>query len=190
MATVSTSQGEENLTVHGPTSVGWDATVPPNEAVNHLGESVGENAIPWGAGLGRSVEVEGRVGIAAYLDDGPTQEGADPLARTARRHPDDAEVCRLREELRERNGLPDVEICEPTELDRIERIFRRDGVSLPAARAVSTGTNGVGVHSLWWCATCSRPSSSRPGGRVARACSRRSCPPRASAARTAARAST
>ena len=38
MATVSTSQGEENLTVHGPTSVGWDATVPPNEAVNHLGE--------------------------------------------------------------------------------------------------------------------------------------------------------
>ena len=101
------------------------------------GESVGENAIPWGAGLGRSVEVEGRVGIAAYLDDGPTQEVADPLARSARRLPDDAEVCRLREELRERNGLPDVEICEPTELDRIERIFRRDGVSLPPARTAS-----------------------------------------------------
>jgi len=89
----------DNLKIFGETSVGWDAATPPNETTDE----------------------EGR----PYIPDVKTGQ-VDPRA-PARRVYDDLEVNRLRERLREKNGLIGLEICEPHEVDRAARIFFRDG---------------------------------------------------------------
>lgn len=88
-----------DLTVHGPTDIGWDAHALPNETVDDEG-----NPFPMDRGFGVP----------------------DPRAPKQRIY-DDPEVTALREYLREHNGIRGLEICAPTEVDRAARIFRRDG---------------------------------------------------------------
>ena len=89
----------EGLTVRGETAVGWDAATPVNETVD-------EDGNPPAEGRGFGV--------------------ADPRA-PKRREYDDAEVVALRERLQRENGIRGLEICDPDEIERAVRIFRRDG---------------------------------------------------------------
>jgi hypothetical protein len=93
-------QGEfDNLKVLGETNVGWDAATPPNETVD---------------ADGRPFPLERGFGVP------------DPKAPAHRMY-DDPEVERLRAHLEAHNGIRGLEICEPHEVDRAARIFRRDG---------------------------------------------------------------
>lgn len=84
--------------VHGDTLVGWDAATPPNEVVDENGEPL--------------------VGLA----------GRAPDTRCPpRRVHDDPEVEALRRHLKANNGIRNLEICTPDEVERATRIFRRDG---------------------------------------------------------------
>ena len=89
----------DNLTVHEDTDIGWCEATPPNETVDADGQP--------------SVEA---LGFAA----------SDPDAPSVRRY-DHPEVATLRAHLREHNGIRGLEICAPDEIERIVRIFRRDG---------------------------------------------------------------
>jgi hypothetical protein len=51
----------------------------------------------------------------------------DPSCATWERSPDDPFVRLLREELREHNGISDLEILEPHEVERAVEVFHRDG---------------------------------------------------------------
>ena len=87
------------LRIVGPTSIGWDPNLPPNEYVDEDGDIV--------------------TGQAGYGE-------PDPHA-PKRRLATDPEVQELRSYLREHNGLFGLEICEPSEIERAARIFHRDG---------------------------------------------------------------
>lgn len=90
----------DGLTVHEETPVGWCARTEANEIVDEEGCRL-------------SVE-ERKPGVV------------DPRS-PARRVFDDPEVEALREHLRQHNGMHGLEICEPAEIERAARIFRRDG---------------------------------------------------------------
>jgi hypothetical protein len=87
------------LTVHEPTAVGWDERSLPNETVDEQGI-----LFPHERGFG--------------VPDG--------RAPSVRRY-DHPEVEALRAQLKLHNGIRGLEICEPHEIDRIARIFHRDG---------------------------------------------------------------
>lgn len=87
------------MNVFGQTDVGWCANTPVNETMDDDGAA--------------SIQ---KTGFAAM----------DPLAPSHRVY-DDPQVEALRDFLRENNGIQGLEICEPQELDRIERLFFRDG---------------------------------------------------------------
>ena len=89
----------DGLKVYGETSVGWCAATPPNETTDDQG-------VPFVPDL--------------------NSRSADPRA-PARRTYDDPDVQNLREHLRRNNGMKDVEILEPHEVERAARIFYRDG---------------------------------------------------------------
>mmetsp|Transcript_135658 Transcript_135658/g.421469 ORF Transcript_135658/g.421469 Transcript_135658/m.421469 type:complete len:399 (+) Transcript_135658:77-1273(+) len=91
--------GLEDLRVYGESSVGWDERTLPNETVDDDGN-------PFPASGGFAIP--------------------DPRA-PARRSPDDPGVQRLREHLRQHNGIQGLEICRPDEVERAARIFHRDG---------------------------------------------------------------
>ena len=88
----------DDFKVYGETAVGWDENTPPNETVDENGDVV----------------LSGGFGIH------------DPNSPSRRVH-DDPEVVALRAKLRANNGIRGLDICEPHELARIARIFRRDG---------------------------------------------------------------
>jgi len=89
----------DGLKVVGETKVGWDAATPPNETTDELGNPF----VP---------DINSR--------------SVDPRAPGHRAY-DDPDVQKLREHLRKHNGLKFVEILEPHEVDRAQRIFYRDG---------------------------------------------------------------
>ena len=89
----------DGLKVVGETKVGWDAATPPNETTDEHGNPF----VP---------DINSR--------------SVDPRA-PAHRSYDDPQVQKLREHLRRNNGLKNVEILEPHEVDRAQRIFNRDG---------------------------------------------------------------
>lgn len=89
----------DNLKIHGETTVGWDAATPPNETTDEDGRP--------------------------YVPELKTGQ-VDPRAPLSRRY-DDPGVQRLRETLRQKNGMVGLEICEPHEVERATRIFYRDG---------------------------------------------------------------
>ena len=93
MMTVAQELAE--LHVSGPTRVGWDENLPPNEHVDEAG-----NFVSGDPGYG---EPDPRV---------PSQR--------IRNHP---EVLALRQHLRENNGIRGLEICEPAEVQRAANIF-------------------------------------------------------------------
>ena len=88
------------LTVHGDTPVGWCGRTLPNEFVDEEGR--------------RLAPEERRPGHS------------DPRSPVRRIH-DDPEVAALRDHLRQHNGMRGLDICEPSEVERAARIFRRDG---------------------------------------------------------------
>lgn len=97
--TESQLQDELNaLEVFGKTPVGWDVNLPVNELVDEYGNVVG----------------------------GPDFGEPDPRAPRERAfdHPD---VQALRTRLKAHNGIHNLEICSPSEVERATTIFRRDG---------------------------------------------------------------
>ena len=143
----------EYYSVHEDTTIGWDEKVGVNECVDKEGRFV-------------------PAGTFKALSGGPPMP--DPRA-PARRAFDDPSVVALREELRAKNGLADIEICEPHELDRIERLFRRDGVRALRRLLVALASDpNVGLYSSASWPTCSARSNSTGSARAAAASSRRS----------------
>ena len=89
----------DDLTVYRDTSIGWCANTPINETMDADGNpSIQETGFP----------------------------ASDPTAPSARVY-DHPEVQALRTRLQAHNGIRGLDVCEPDEIDRIERIFRRDG---------------------------------------------------------------
>lgn len=87
------------MNVFEHTEVGWCASTPVNETMDDDGKP--------------SIQ---EFGFAAM----------DPFAPQNRVY-DDPQVEALRDFLRDNNGIQGLEICEPQELDRISRLFFRDG---------------------------------------------------------------
>lgn len=87
----------DNLTVHEDSQIGWCEATAPNETADPHGN--------------------------ISLFDDPQRDPRVPSKR-AYDHPD---VVALRAYLREQNGLKQVEICTPNELEKIAAIFQRDG---------------------------------------------------------------
>lgn len=87
------------MQVHSPTSIGWCQNTPINETMDENGVASTQS-----------------IGFAAR----------DPSA-PSHRSIDSPQVETLRQFLRENNGISGLEICQPHELDRIARIFYRDG---------------------------------------------------------------
>ncbi|MYD43830.1 MAG: phytanoyl-CoA dioxygenase family protein [Gammaproteobacteria bacterium] len=87
------------LRVSGPTEIGWDRNLPPNEHVDEFGTIVTND---------------------------PGYGAPDPRApsQRVRNHP---EVQALRHHLELHNGIHGLEICEPSEVQRAAEIFHRDG---------------------------------------------------------------
>lgn len=90
---------EENLQVHGETSVGWCEHTPINETLDENGNVASDKR---GFGV------------------------KDPRAPSARTY-DHPDVEALREKLRKHNGIHELDICSPDEVDKAATIFWRDG---------------------------------------------------------------
>lgn len=89
----------DEVRVYGESDLGWDENTPPNETVDADG-----NPFPAEPGFGV----------------------ADPFAPVERRYDAD-DVVVLRDYLRDHNGIDGLEICAPDEVERIKKIFWRDG---------------------------------------------------------------
>lgn len=96
---MSIQQELAELRVVGPTAVGWDPKLPPNEHVDEVGNFV--------------------TGQEGYGEPDPYS----PSSRVS----SDTEVEELRAHLRSQNGIYGLEICAPNEVERAARIFHRDG---------------------------------------------------------------
>ena len=90
----------DGMTVHQETMVGWDENTPPNETLDQYGNLLASNR-----------------GVV------PVPDNRSPKRRVY----DDPGVEALRAHLREHNGIRGLEICDPSEVKRAARIFRRDG---------------------------------------------------------------
>ncbi len=90
----------DEMTVHRETRVGWDENTPPNETLDQHGNLPSSNR-----------------GVV------PVPDSRSP----SRRVYDDPSVEALRAHLRQHNGIRGLEICNPSEVKRAARIFRRDG---------------------------------------------------------------
>jgi hypothetical protein len=90
----------DSMTVHQETMVGWDENTPPNETLDQYGNLLASNR-----------------GVV------PVPDNRSPKRRVY----DDPGVEALRAHLREHNGIRGIEICDPSEVKRAARIFRRDG---------------------------------------------------------------
>jgi hypothetical protein len=89
----------DDFTVYRDTRVGWCANTPINETMDADGNpSIQATGFP----------------------------ASDPRAPSMRVY-DHPEVNQLRDELRAHNGICGLDVCQPNELDRIDRVFRRDG---------------------------------------------------------------
>ena len=95
---MSDSAGLDTLDVYSETRVGWDASLPPNEVVDEEGRPANNR------GFGEP----------------------DPRC-PPRRDPNSPEVEALRRHLEANNGIHDLEICTPDEVQRAADIYRRDG---------------------------------------------------------------
>lgn len=100
---------------------GWNAAVPPNGFFNRPREDAYSNDNP----LGLATPV-GEIDIETTPEHRNLIAG-DPRCATWTRSYDDPNVCALRERLRERNGIPGLEVVSPEEIDRAATLFHRDG---------------------------------------------------------------
>jgi hypothetical protein len=103
-------------------SIGWNASVPPNGIANRLDASAdATNDNPLGLAT-----PDGDIEIETTPEHRNLVAG-DPRCSTWTRSYDDPDVVALREGLRERNGIPGLEVVEPHDVDRAVNLFHRDG---------------------------------------------------------------
>ena len=103
-------------------SLGWVESVPPNGFHNRVsGNSKSSNDNPQG--LDTPV---GEIEIETTPEHRNLVAG-DPRCATWQRKYDDPNVERLRQRMRERNGIPGLEVCRPDEVERAATLFHRDG---------------------------------------------------------------
>ncbi len=102
-------------------ALGWNAAVPPNGRANRRSASGSSNDNP----LGLATPV-GEVEIETTPEHRNLVAG-DPRCATWTRAYDDPDVVALRQRLRERNGLPGLEVVTPDQVDRAVALFHRDG---------------------------------------------------------------
>lgn len=102
--------------------LGWNASVPPNGFANR--QAVAED--PYNDNpLGLATPV-GEVEIETTPEHRNLISG-DPRCTTWTRSYDDPGVVALRQRLRERNGIPGLEVLSPDEVGRAAELFHRDG---------------------------------------------------------------
>lgn len=102
--------------------VGWCAAVPPNGFANR-------------AAAGQDLYNDNPLGLATPVGDVEIETtpehrnlvAGDPRCATWQRSYDDPGVVALRQRLRERNGIPGLEVVAPHEVDRATALFHRDG---------------------------------------------------------------
>ena len=101
--------------------IGWNASVPPNGFHNRVGHDAASNDNPDGLAT-----VVGDVDIETTPEHRNLVSGDPRCADWTRRY-DDPGVVALRDHLWERNGIPGLEVVDPTEVNRAATIFHRDG---------------------------------------------------------------
>ncbi len=102
--------------------LGWNASVPPNGLANRLAvveDTYNDNPL----GLATPV---GEIVIETTPEHRNLVAG-DPRCVNWTRSYDDPGVVALRERLRERNGIPGLEVVSPEEVTRAADLFHRDG---------------------------------------------------------------
>jgi hypothetical protein len=102
--------------------LGWNADVPPNGRANRAArDAAASNDNPLGlATLPGDIDIET---TPEHLN----LVAGDPRCATWTRSYDDPGVVALRERLRERNGIPGLEVVAPHDVERATTIFHRDG---------------------------------------------------------------
>ncbi|MEM7272450.1 MAG: phytanoyl-CoA dioxygenase family protein [Actinomycetota bacterium] len=106
----------------GTLEIGWNASVPPNGRTDRSGAATAaSNDNPLGLAT-----VPGEVEIETTPEHLNLVAG-DPRCAGWTRTYDDPGVTALRTRLRERNGIPGLEVLEPDEVDRAAELFHRDG---------------------------------------------------------------
>lgn len=102
--------------------LGWNESVPPNGFHNRPAPTIVQfNDNP--VGLDTPV---GDVDIETTPEHRNLVSGDPRCADWTRRY-DDPNVVALRERMRERNGIPGLEVCSPDEVERAATLFHRDG---------------------------------------------------------------
>jgi len=101
---------------------GWNAAVPPNGYHNRAAQqAAGSNDNPQGLATG-----VGAVDIETTPEHRNLVAG-DPRCADWTRAYDDPGVAALRARLIERNGIPGLEVVDPTDVERATTLFHRDG---------------------------------------------------------------
>ncbi len=103
-------------------AIGWNQQVPPNGFHNR----------PDVATVGSNDNPDGLATQAGAVDIETTPEhlnlvAGDPRCDGWTRAYNDPGVTALRERMRERNGIPGLEVVDPGDVDRATRLFHRDG---------------------------------------------------------------
>ena len=108
--------------LHRLAGIGWRSSVPPNGFANRIVAAPGlTNSNPLGLDTPPGdVELE-------TTPEHRNLVAGDPRCSTWTRAYDDPGVVALRARLRERNGIPGLEVVAPDEVDRAAELFHRDG---------------------------------------------------------------
>ena len=102
--------------------IGWNEHVPPNGFHNRPDiRTAVSNDNPDGLATGT-----GEVDIETTPEHRNLVSG-DPRCASWTRSYDDPDVVALRERMWERNGIPGLEVVDPSDVDRATRLFHRDG---------------------------------------------------------------
>ncbi len=102
--------------------IGWNADVPPNGFHNRIADDgAASNDNPTGLATGVGV-----VDIETTPEHRNLVSG-DPRCADWTRSYDDPGVSELRNHMRERNGIPGLEVVSPDEVERATMLFQRDG---------------------------------------------------------------
>lgn len=103
-------------------SLGWNPDVPPNGLHNRAGfDAAVTNDNPLGLAT-----PAGEIDIETTPEHRNLVTGDPRCANWTRRH-DDPGVAALRSRLRERNGMPGLEVVDARDVDRATALFHRDG---------------------------------------------------------------
>jgi ectoine hydroxylase-related dioxygenase (phytanoyl-CoA dioxygenase family) len=100
-------------------NIGWDSSVPPNGFVKRPQMDNDNNNI-------QGLETPDYAGIETTPEHYNLASG-DPTCMGWERKPDDPNVVKLREKLLQNNGINDLEILDPSEVDRAATLLHRDG---------------------------------------------------------------